>query len=185
MPKEFQLNGKWYWELEPKGELQLFSALPEALMWQDQDFDILASKKILVFCRGQKKSPTDYPFIAEDGNAYAHAALLSSEHEKKSRRCTTLELAKWCDKNGFWIFVENLNFYAHDSQEHDLRTKERLIRIIKSGMQIVGDGEFGYPGIVSGLYIERVWSYSNKDFEDYMQWAKELIAHKQQEGGNK
>ena len=106
MPKEFQLNGKWYWELEPKGELQLFSALPEALMWQDQDFDILASKKILVFCRGQKKSPTDYPFIAEDGNAYAHAALLSSEHEKKSRRCTTLELAKWCDKNGFWINAE-------------------------------------------------------------------------------
>lgn len=111
MPKEIQINGKWYWKLEPKDEIQLFSALPEALMWQDEDLDIvatkkIATKKILVFCRGPKESPTDYPFIAEDGNAYAHCALLSSEHKRKSRRCTVLELAKWCDKNGFWINAE-------------------------------------------------------------------------------
>ena len=109
MPKEIQINGKWYWKLEPKDEIQLFPALPEALMWQDEDLDIvatkkIATKKILVFCRGPKESPTDYPFIAEDGNAYAHCALLSSEHERKSRRVSNFELNRWLAKgNGFWI----------------------------------------------------------------------------------
>jgi len=39
----------------------------------------------------------------------------------------------------------------------------------------VGLGEFGYPDIMSGLYIEYVWSDSDKVFNDYMNWAKNLI----------
>ena len=106
--KEIQINGELYFELESQSVIQLFSALPEALMWQDQDLDLvatgkIATKKNLVFCLGQKKNPSDYPFITDDGTAYAHAALISSWHEKKSRRPTILELVKWCNKNGFWI----------------------------------------------------------------------------------
>jgi hypothetical protein len=29
---------------------------------------------------------------------------------------------------------------------------------------------------MSGLYIEKVWGYSDEDFTDYMDWVKGLIA---------
>jgi hypothetical protein len=40
----------------------------------------------------------------------------------------------------------------------------------------VGIAQFGYKGVMSGLYIEKVWSYSDADFKGYMDWAKGLIA---------
>ena len=46
------------------------------------------------------------------------------------------------------------------------------------GMEEVGIAQFGYKGIMSGLYIEKVWSYSDEDFKNYMDWAKELISSK-------
>ena len=108
-------------------------------------------------------------------------------HEKSCKeRDSSINKAKLgCERFlNYLEFVEKKDFYSHDSPEQDARTKLRLLSISKCGMEEVGIGEFGYPGIMSGLYIERVWSYSDKDFDDYMQWAKELIAHKQQEGGS-
>jgi hypothetical protein len=32
---------------------------------------------------------------------------------------------------------------------------------------------------MSGLYIEKVWSYLDKDFREYMDWAKGLICKHQ------
>lgn len=66
------------------------------------------------------------------------------------------------------------DFYEHDKPKD--RTKKRLLEISECGMEEVGVAHFGYKGVMSGLYIEMVWSYSDKDFKDYMDWAKGLIA---------
>ena len=58
---------------------------------------------------------------------------------------------------------------------HDKQTKERLIIIAELGLEEVGIAEFGIPNIMSGLYIERIWNYSNEDFNDYVKWIKSLI----------
>ena len=54
------------------------------------------------------------------------------------------------------------------------RTKERLMQIHNIGMQEVGIAEFGIKGIVSGLYIEKVWSFSDEEFNDYINWVIKL-----------
>ena len=60
----------------------------------------------------------------------------------------------------------------------DERTRERLTDILNLGMREVMTAEFGVPGVMSGLYIERVWSYSDNEFADYLQWATDLIEQK-------
>jgi hypothetical protein len=45
-------------------------------------------------------------------------------------------------------------------------------------MEITGIASFGYKGVMSGLYIEMVWEYSDEEFKNYMDWAKGLIASK-------
>jgi len=58
------------------------------------------------------------------------------------------------------------------------RTRNRLMAIEKIGMSEVMTAEFGVPGIMSGLYIEMVWDYTDDKFEDYLIWAKSLIYKK-------
>jgi hypothetical protein len=48
-------------------------------------------------------------------------------------------------------------------------------------MKIVGVAEFGVKGVMSGLYIEKVWNASDQEFDDYMSWARSLIAEKHHE----
>lgn len=42
-------------------------------------------------------------------------------------------------------------------------------------MEEVGYGEFGYISVISGLYIEKVWSYSDEEFNDLIEWYMYLI----------
>jgi hypothetical protein len=72
-------------------------------------------------------------------------------------------------------FIELKEYYEYDKPELKERTRQRLTEIANCGMEVVGYGQFGYKGIMSGLYIEKVWSYSDEDFKDYMDWAKGLI----------
>ena len=72
--------------------------------------------------------------------------------------------------------IDNPGFYEYDKPELWNRTKKRLTEISECGMVEVGFGYFGYKGVVSGLYIEKVCSYSDEDFKDYMDWAKGLIS---------
>jgi len=58
-------------------------------------------------------------------------------------------------------------------------TKARLTEISDLGMEEVGIAQFGIKGIMSGLYIERIWNYSDEEWKDYMDWVKELIIRKQ------
>lgn len=74
--------------------------------------------------------------------------------------------------------VNDTSFYLYDKPELKQRTNARLTEIAECGMEIVGYGQFGYNEIMSGLYIEKVWSYSDEDFKDYMDLAKGLISEK-------
>lgn len=77
------------------------------------------------------------------------------------------------------MFNENNPDYYFDlTSEMKQRTRTRILEIKSCGMSEVGYGEFGFPGIMSGLYIEKVWNYSDIDFMEYMSWAKELIKRK-------
>jgi hypothetical protein len=69
-------------------------------------------------------------------------------------------------------------FYPYGSPELFERTKNRLTQIVDCGMEEVGVAQFGVPGIMSGLYIEYVWEFSDEKWEDYMTWAKDLIKEK-------
>jgi hypothetical protein len=80
--------------------------------------------------------------------------------------------------NKYLFDVDRKDFYLHNEPLLKERTKNRLIEIAECGMKEVGVAEFGYPGIMSGLYIERVWRFSDKDFKSYMDWAKTLINEK-------
>lgn len=72
--------------------------------------------------------------------------------------------------------IERSDLYEHNKPKE--RTKKRLTEIANCGMQEVGIGEFGYKGVMSGLYIEKVWSYSDEKFKSYMNWVKSLLCQK-------
>ena len=88
MRKEVQIEGKWYWTLEATDQNQAFNPPESALLWDDGTQDVADIYFVT------KKGDSSHPFKTGRSVSYKHCALLSSEHEKKSRRCTTLELAK-------------------------------------------------------------------------------------------
>ena len=97
--KEVQINGKWYWELEATDQNQAFNPPELAYVWDENP--VIGAVEL---CFVKKKGDGSYPFITKNCNYYKHCALLSSEHEKKSRRCSDFELSRWLSKgNGFWI----------------------------------------------------------------------------------
>lgn len=67
------------------------------------------------------------------------------------------------------------DLYSTLNPEYNDRTQKRLNEIYSLGIQEVGLGEFGVKGIVSGLYIEKVWNYSDKDFNDYLNFVKDTV----------
>ncbi len=70
--------------------------------------------------------------------------------------------------------IDDKDLYHWDKSRKD-RTRKRLIEMAELGMENLGVASFGINGIMSGLYIERVWSYSDEDWNDYMDWVKSLI----------
>ena len=70
--------------------------------------------------------------------------------------------------------IDREDFYLYDRPDKKEETRNRLQTIQDIGMTEVGVAQFGIKDIMSGLYIERVWSYSDREFDDYIQWVKEL-----------
>lgn len=70
------------------------------------------------------------------------------------------------------IDVNFNGFYKHGGD--DDKTKARLTEMEGLGMTLVGVAQFGYKDVMSGLYVEKVWSYS-EEFKSYMNWVKKLI----------
>lgn len=77
-------------------------------------------------------------------------------------------------------FVDRKDLYKNYNTTPELteRTRKRLIEISEAGLVLVGNGEFGVFGIMSGMYIERVWNYSEQEWNKYLIWAKDLIKRK-------
>jgi hypothetical protein len=71
--------------------------------------------------------------------------------------------------------IEREDLYEFNKPKE--RTRKRLTEMAECGMEETGIASFGYKGVMSGLYIEKVWGYSDEDFKDYMDWAKGLIAY--------
>ena len=106
MRKEVEIGGKWYWTLEATDQNQAFNPPEPAYMWDDSPKgNAIRKENKLGFVL--KNRIGTYPFKTEECTGYAHCALLSSEHEKKSRRCTIKEISKWIlGGNGFWLDQE-------------------------------------------------------------------------------
>lgn len=79
------------------------------------------------------------------------------------------------------IDINRSDWYEYNKPERKERTKARLQEIIDCGMTEVGTASFGYKYVMSGLYIENVWSYTDEEFNSYMDWAKGLIAKSHEE----
>lgn len=70
----------------------------------------------------------------------------------------------------------NVKYYLHDhDDELNKRTKLRFKEISSLGLTEVGFAQFGIEGKMSGLYIEMVWNYSEKDWAEYIDWIKSLL----------
>ena len=75
-------------------------------------------------------------------------------------------------------FVDRRDLYLYKRPDKEEETRKRLTEIQELGMTECGVAQFGIEGVMSGLYIEIVWSYSDKDFNEYMDWVKEMINKK-------
>ena len=100
MCKEVEINGKWYWELEATDQNQVFNPPEPCYVWDGDDYQ-KRNKNLFAIKAKVNNAPS---FFTDVGTRWLYCALLSSEHEKKSRRCTAKELSKWVlEGNGFWL----------------------------------------------------------------------------------
>lgn len=68
------------------------------------------------------------------------------------------------------------DFYIYnDTNEGRERTKKRLEELIDLGLDEVGTAEFGIRGVISGIYIERVWRFSAREWQEQIDWVKSII----------
>ncbi len=75
--------------------------------------------------------------------------------------------------------IDYPDFYEWGKPELKERTRSRLTQIVEMGMtDIYGNASFGIKGVMSGLYIEKVWSYSDEAWNDYIEWVQSLIDEK-------
>jgi len=73
--------------------------------------------------------------------------------------------------------IERKDLYCLDKQSNET-IKKRLTQMTELGMEEVGTAEFGVKDIMSGMYIENVWNFTDEKFDDYMKWVKGLILKK-------
>jgi len=77
------------------------------------------------------------------------------------------------------IDIHNKFYYEVDRPEKSIQTQKRLTELDALGLQEIGGGEFGIPGLMSGLYIEMVWSHSDQEWDSYVVFIKSLIEEKE------
>ena len=70
------------------------------------------------------------------------------------------------------IDIDYEHNYEYDKPKD--RTKARLEQIKEMGLTEVGIGQFGIEGLMSGLYIERVWGFTDEEWDDYLEWIETL-----------
>lgn len=75
--------------------------------------------------------------------------------------------------------IERSDFYKY--KEDKSTTWARLKQIADLGMEEVGTAEFGVRGIVSGLYIERIWDMTDAAWIEHVSWMTGLIFNEEPE----
>lgn len=76
------------------------------------------------------------------------------------------------------IDIDNKFLYDYSKPELKERTRKRLQEISDMGMEEVGTAQYGIRDVMSGLYIEMVWSHSDEEWNGYMDWVKDLLKTK-------
>lgn len=74
-------------------------------------------------------------------------------------------------------YVDRRDFYEFNKPEKKEQTRKRLQQLSDLGMEELGIASFGIPDIISGIYIEHVWSHSEQQWNDYVTWMKKLITN--------
>lgn len=74
------------------------------------------------------------------------------------------------------ININDRQWYCN--RENEERTRKRLQELIDMGCEELGIASFGVPNIVSGLYIEKVWRFTDEEWKDYIDWMKSVIKEK-------
>ena len=74
------------------------------------------------------------------------------------------------------IDIENESYYYNNTKQE--RTKKRLIQISELWLEEVWIAQFWIPWIMSWLYIERIWDYSDAEYDSYIEWIKDLKKQK-------
>lgn len=72
--------------------------------------------------------------------------------------------------------IDQEDWYEYDKPKD--RTRARLQEIKDLGLTEVGIASFGIDGVMSGLYIEKVWGYSDEAWNSYVDWIKEVKERK-------
>ena len=65
---------------------------------------------------------------------------------------------------------KNPTYYSFDINIDNELTEERLKQLSSLGCKEVGFGEFGINGVFSGLYLEKVWNYTEVEWNEYIKW---------------
>lgn len=72
------------------------------------------------------------------------------------------------------INIKNPTYYSFSYDVDNDVTEERLKQLNSLGCESVGFGQFGIPNVFSGLYVEKVWSYTDEQWDDYIEWFTNL-----------
>lgn len=72
------------------------------------------------------------------------------------------------------IDINKPDYYYGQNDINKVRIERRLRELNALGLSEVGYGEFGIPGLMSGLYIERVWNFNAVNWKNYIDWVKSL-----------
>ena len=67
-------------------------------------------------------------------------------------------------KNKILIDINRNDYYMYSKPELRKRTRNRLIEMAELGMEDLGGANFGIRNVMSGLYIETVWSFTDEEF---------------------
>lgn len=78
--------------------------------------------------------------------------------------------------NPHW-YLTALKYTGMTNEEGNARTRKRLQQIKDLGMEETGNASFGIPDLMSGLYIEMVWSHSDEQWDRYIEWVKDMKAN--------
>lgn len=74
------------------------------------------------------------------------------------------------------INIEYEDYYCN--KENVERTKERLIELSNLWLSSVWYGEFWIDKLLSWIYIERIWWYSDEKWLEEIVWIKSVIENK-------